>query len=489
MNEQNQGTSFIFQTVDNSNFPEILYNYYGYDTRYGTFKVASVSNNYGENERTGLNWELWRNGALSSYRYLESGQTEYYVYRGDMHSFTYIGPTDLGYDPAIQPNYGQNLSNNVMLASGCSSIMSYDLEAGSYVLATLPAPTPGYQNTVSFWPSENSAHAHCKRALTNKFHIYTYNTLHTNTITELVETVYDQLAYGYTTRFEQDNVFGFLLKDSTQSNILLLYSPTEDQWTRKVLIEEPAAWGSHPDFIYWADSDGNITIFNGTTNSEYQITFGDMIYWQYENYILHRDNYFVAYTSDNQFVTYSAFTNTLAYYVSDHFSLKGGRENVVLYESNDSKQYLGYSSIFNTFTRLELTEEDGISQSPLGGDNTALVMTSEGALYAFNPYTNASGMQDEKSEIQLPYLFKLTQNYPNPFNPTTTINYQLATSSNVELSIYNILGQKVATLVDEKQKSGYHQVEWNASRFSSGIYFYRIKAGEFQDVKKMILIK
>ena len=277
VNEQNQGTSFIFQTVDNSNFPEILYNYYGYDTRYGTFKVASVSNNYGENERTGLNWELWRNGALSSYRYLESGQTEYYVYRGDMHSFTYIGPTDLGYDPAIQPNYGQNLSNNVMLASGCSSIMSYDLQAGSYVLATLPAPTPGYQNTVSFWPSENSAHAHCKRALTNKFHIYTYNTLHTNTITELVETVYDQLAYGYTTRFEQDNVFGFLLKDSTQSNILLLYSPTEDQWTRKVLIEEPAAWGSHPDFIYWADSDGNITIFNGTTNSEYQITFGDMI--------------------------------------------------------------------------------------------------------------------------------------------------------------------------------------------------------------------
>ncbi|MCK4830598.1 hypothetical protein KA005_83570, partial [bacterium] len=344
VNEQNQGTAFIFQTVDDSNYPEIVHYYYGYDTRQGTFKVISVSNNYGGNEKTGLNWVMWKNGAVLSYRYADSGQTEYYIYNGDTHSFVYFGPIDLGYDPAIHTNYGPTMGNNVMMAWGCTNIMGYDLKSGNSVLASLPAPTSGYQNPVSYWPSESSAHAHCKRVLTYKFHIYTFNLMHNTIITELVETVPDEFGYGYTARFEQENVFGFLFNDTTNAFILLLYSPSDDQWTRRALNEEPAAFGSHCDFIYWARPDGNITIFNGITNSEYQIAFGDMVYWQYENYILHRDNYFIAYTSANQFVTYSPFTNTVVSYDSDLFSLRGGREKVVLYESSDSKKFLGYSS-------------------------------------------------------------------------------------------------------------------------------------------------
>jgi hypothetical protein len=85
--------------------------------------------------------------------------------------------------------------------------------------------------------------------------------------------------------------------------------------------------------------------------------------------------------------------------------------------------------------------------------------------------------------------FNLYQNYPNPFNPSTMISYQLPMTSEVELSIYNILGQKVQTLVLEKQNAGNLQVEWDASGFSSGIYYYKIEAGEFQDVKKMVLLR
>jgi hypothetical protein len=83
----------------------------------------------------------------------------------------------------------------------------------------------------------------------------------------------------------------------------------------------------------------------------------------------------------------------------------------------------------------------------------------------------------------------LLQNYPNPFNPNTRISYQLPVISNVELNIYNQLGQKVATLVNKKQNSGMYRVEWDAGNLSSGIYFYIIKTGHFQDMKKMILIK
>jgi predicted GH43/DUF377 family glycosyl hydrolase len=88
-----------------------------------------------------------------------------------------------------------------------------------------------------------------------------------------------------------------------------------------------------------------------------------------------------------------------------------------------------------------------------------------------------------------PCKFRLMQNFPNPFNPVTIINYQLPMTSDVDLSIYNLLGQKVATLVNERRQAGYHQAEWDASGYASGIYYYRIEAGDFQDVKKMIMIK
>jgi hypothetical protein len=85
--------------------------------------------------------------------------------------------------------------------------------------------------------------------------------------------------------------------------------------------------------------------------------------------------------------------------------------------------------------------------------------------------------------------FELHQNYPNPFNPMTAIGYWLSAVSDVELSIYNSLGQKVVTLFSEKQNAGYHQVDWDASGFASGIYYYRLETGGFVDVKKMVLIR
>jgi len=101
--------------------------------------------------------------------------------------------------------------------------------------------------------------------------------------------------------------------------------------------------------------------------------------------------------------------------------------------------------------------------------------------------TILTAIEDEKNLT--PKKFSLNQNYPNPFNPTTMINYQLPITNYVELSIYNLLGQKVATLVDKRQMAGYHQVKWDASEFSSGVYYYRINAGANVAVKKMILLR
>jgi subtilisin family serine protease len=85
--------------------------------------------------------------------------------------------------------------------------------------------------------------------------------------------------------------------------------------------------------------------------------------------------------------------------------------------------------------------------------------------------------------------FSLSQNYPNPFNNSTMINYQLPMTCEVYLSIYNILGQKVATLVAEKQQVGSYKVAWDASKVASGVYLYRLKAGSFTEVRKMAIMK
>jgi hypothetical protein len=119
-----------------------------------------------------------------------------------------------------------------------------------------------------------------------------------------------------------------------------------------------------------------------------------------------------------------------------------------------------------------------------------LEIESEGKLFwRDTSYIDTTVTDIMEEGIFIPDAFVLEKNFPNPFNPTTVIGYQLSAVSNVELSIYNILGEKVTTLVSEKQNAGHHQVEWNASGFASGVYYYRIEAGEFVDVKKMVLLR
>jgi hypothetical protein len=96
---------------------------------------------------------------------------------------------------------------------------------------------------------------------------------------------------------------------------------------------------------------------------------------------------------------------------------------------------------------------------------------------------------DVNGEDQLPNMYSLEQNYPNPFNPTTIISYNIPREGFVTLKVYNLLGQLVKTLVNEYKSPGSYKVNFDAGNLSSGIYFYVITAGDFNSVKKMILIK
>ena len=106
----------------------------------------------------------------------------------------------------------------------------------------------------------------------------------------------------------------------------------------------------------------------------------------------------------------------------------------------------------------------------------------------FNGHISYSNIVE--AEVSEPLEFNLEQNYPNPFNPTTNIKFSVPTESQVTLKVYDILGNEMATLVNEKKPQGYYNVKFSASNLPSGIYFARMQAGQgFVSVKKMILIK
>ena len=100
-----------------------------------------------------------------------------------------------------------------------------------------------------------------------------------------------------------------------------------------------------------------------------------------------------------------------------------------------------------------------------------------------------TAVDDEPGNSPLPNGFELTQNYPNPFNPATNITFSLPAAGHVGLDVYNILGQRLVTLVDRPMEAGVHQLEFDGAHLPSGIYFYRLVQGERTSTKKMILLK
>ena len=99
------------------------------------------------------------------------------------------------------------------------------------------------------------------------------------------------------------------------------------------------------------------------------------------------------------------------------------------------------------------------------------------------------GVTETPSVTEIPSVTALLGNYPNPFNPSTVISYQLSAVSTVSLIVYDVLGREVATLVDEIQQAGDHRVTFNGSNMASGLYYYRLIAGSFSDVKRLMLVK
>lgn len=125
------------------------------------------------------------------------------------------------------------------------------------------------------------------------------------------------------------------------------------------------------------------------------------------------------------------------------------------------------------------------STTSMSSDGSKLIAgVDDGRLYLGESIL--TGIENDKT---IPGQFILYQNYPNPFNPTTKISYQIPADDFVTLKIFDVLGREAATLINTNQTAGFYEVTFNAANLTSGVYFYKIEAGSFSSVKKLLLMK
>jgi photosystem II stability/assembly factor-like uncharacterized protein len=141
--------------------------------------------------------------------------------------------------------------------------------------------------------------------------------------------------------------------------------------------------------------------------------------------------------------------------------------------------------------KIKPGEADDIALEELSGNNTVAVyrLTGEGQLRLNDAVGRQLVLTLTPGSRQIPHEFAIRQNYPNPFNPTTRIEYDLPQETRVALRVYDIVGREIATIVDGVQNAGRKSVEFDASTLPSGIYLYKIDAGKFSEIKKMLLVK
>ena len=146
-----------------------------------------------------------------------------------------------------------------------------------------------------------------------------------------------------------------------------------------------------------------------------------------------------------------------------------------------------------SWTKILLTDDfeggEDVEVLDMDGDEDLDVVAagSSGKLVWWENETPVGIFIESNNEIL--HKFSLEQNYPNPFNPITKISYQIPEPGIVSLKIYNVLGKEITTMVNEKKSAGEYEVEFDGSKLSSGIYFYRLFADGFSITKKMLLLK
>lgn len=170
-----------------------------------------------------------------------------------------------------------------------------------------------------------------------------------------------------------------------------------------------------------------------------------------------------------------------------NISDKNNADNVIVNLLRKSPA-LNFENETDTISIIEATQEKEATFR-FEVKRNAPVNTKDSIEFSIGDVNGIMMMKTFVLNFLAPSEFRLEQNFPNPFNPATTIQYQLPSTSNVSLKIYDVLGNEVVTLVNEKQDAGYKEIKFNANRYASGMYIYRLTAEKYVSTKKLLLLK
>ncbi len=231
--------------------------------------------------------------------------------------------------------------------------------------------------------------------------------------------------------------------------------------------------------IFYSDNDG--TTWNTTTNGLVNSTPSQLVLKNQNEIFLSTLGYGIYKSTDNGI----SWVNKTG----------AGPEYSCLLITQDGSMFAGTRGYW-VYRSTNGGENWGLINTGMGEDRyvLSLLTTSDGYLFAgldyYGMYRSVNKVTDvDIDETAPPEKFYLYQNYPNPFNPSTSIQYAIGSRQFVQLKVYDVLGEEIATLVNEEKPAGSYNVQFTLNNLSSGIYFYQLKAGNYLETKKMSLLK
>jgi len=283
----------------------------------------------------------------------------------------------------------------------------------------------------------------------------------------------------------------------TETAEQIIYSNIKDDWR---IIPFPSGLINYEKLGYYILIDNNLNstyIFNPINGEEFNIPVKN------QGTLILEDSILVLPGNDLKYYGYSSIANSIISHPNIYYSSTAQSDRIIIryspMNSNDPSHLLYDGNVGKFLTLLTSTQTHGSRLLTAAGIKTALTVYSKGYLIAYDPTEITSA--DKNNNVVIANNFQLYQNYPNPFNPSTTISWQSPVSGHQVLKVFDVLGNEIATLVDEFKPAGSYEVEFRPESSikhpASGIYFYQLKVANpeinsgqsYIQTKKMMYLK
>ena len=454
-------------------YVSVTIRYYGFDTNLGSWTETVYVHDL-DVEYPNRYIHIGGRGAMDNSNF-DDGTYHWFYYNGFDGSFTET-PSSLVYKSTTS---GWNCGGSVFCAFDTLNAYGYDFLTGADSHISLE-----FDKTSSFKLGENYASLTRWNDESDMMRIYFYNS--DNNLWSSVEVPDDHSGSSKTTPY------GYIRRIAGE-NIIVYYSSYNDNIVTLDLDDGIMCYVYIEDRLACARSDNGSVMIDDTRQTTHTFDFNLNPSGMGSNSALFYDDAaktMYGYSLISGLITEHSYTETP--YICNNTGYIGLL--TVYHNGNGYNKLYTYNGFADSWIELI---PSGSHSLLMVGKKTILVSRSGSPdmLYAFDPQRSTTDVGDELTDDGiLPAQFELAQNYPNPFNPETIIKYSVPYRSDVRIDIYNILGRKVTTLVDEVKAAGEYDAVWNGTngagaRAASGVYFYRLKAGDKAMVRKMLLMK